>query len=213
MADLTLYFPSSGASDITPAYGAIWQDTSVMTRIAMPSSKATTAIAGRSPFKNAGNPYYGGAAQWITAARAARNWTASDTFDFVMQFRDVNTWSVTTYLLIRVVSNDGLTFRGTLYAGVINATVWAGTYTSRHNDAVAVQNSVAQQTNDRIVVEVGARWATDSINSSAQTIIGEGGAGASALPLNDTDTDTDKYPWIAFTYGAAAAANVVMNII
>jgi len=211
MSDLTFYLPSTGAAPHDCAYSATWQNTDYAAHFPALTTKGTSAMAGRTPYRPNGQTY-GCGGQWVSAALSARSWTTADTFDVVMCFRDDDTVACTSYLIIRIFNAAGDTVVGTLYAGEFNATVWTTTYTSRHADGVAVQNNVDCPEGGHIVIEIGMK-STYAATFSERMVVGENGAGAAALPLNDTETDTEKYPWLAFTYGAAAAANVVMNII
>jgi hypothetical protein len=155
----------------------------------------------RAPYQANGQTYACGG-QWVTAAQAAREWTPADTFDFVLQCKDTaGAGNLTLYLIIRIFNAAGDTVVGTLYEGEVNNVVWASAaHTSRHNDGVAVQNSVSCPENGHIVVEAGFKSGYPA-GFGAQIVVGEGAS--TALPLDDTETNTDLYPHLDFTYGAA----------
>lgn len=214
MADLTIYFPSTGAAAHDCAYDATWQNTDAAAHLAATTSKGTTAIGVRYPYHNS-SQQYGLAGQWVTAAQAARSWTTSDTFDISVQVREDNAITDHLYLIVRIFNAAGDTEVGVLYEGAVNTVAWpASTFTSRHADGVSVQNAVSCPENGHIVVEWGM-YTTTTAATDARVIVGEGTAGASPLALSDADTNTDHYPFIAFTYGTppSTANNVVCMIV
>lgn len=211
MADLTIYFPSSGAAPHDCAYAATWQNTDAAAHLVGTTTKGTTGIGVRYPYHNS-STQYGLAAQWVTAARAARSWTTSDTFDIAIMVREDAAVTDHLYLIVRIFSADGATAIGTLYAGAVNTVAWpASTYTSRHADGVAVQNNVSCPENGHIVVEWGM-YTTTTAATDARVVVGEGSAGASPVALSDSDTNTDHYPYIAFTYGAPPVTGMTNDI-
>ena len=210
MADITFYLDQVAAAPHACAYSGTWENTSQAVRNALNTSKGTSAINVRTCYRTNGQ-HLGLGAQFVSAALAARDYTTADTFDIAIICFDNNvTNGSTLQLIIRVFNAAGDTVIGTLYNGVVNAVIWANSTTCRHADGVAVQNNVSLPENGHIVVEIGMHEAY-AASFGNRVFVGEGTG--SPLPLNDTDTDSDKYPWLAFTYGAAAATNVVMNII
>lgn len=210
MADLTLYFPSSGAAAHNCAYSATWENTTAAVRYPGTTTRGSTDIAVQECARNNGQ-HLGMGGQWVYPAMAARSFTTADTFDFVFPVNDNSgSGSSTLWLIIRVFSADGATAIGTLYDGNINTVVW-GTFCSRHADGVAVQNNVDLPENGHIVVEVGIHDAYPATFSNRiyPQELGVNGA----LPLNDTDTSQEKYPWLAFTYGAAPPTGMANDIV
>jgi hypothetical protein len=108
-------------------------------------------------------------------------------------------------LVIRVVSGDGLTVRGVLYAGDTSGLTseWAsaGTVTNRKFPQAAVSpatlSSVVAQNGDRIVVEWGFR--AHATGNAGGTFTYMGDSGATDLPEDETDTSQAKNPWIEFS--------------
>jgi hypothetical protein len=220
MADLKFYFPSTGAAAVSPAYSASWT-TGPNGRLAAVVTKINSADLLVSCASSWGStPYVEkkmGERQFVTDAQSAHEWTIGDTIKFQIQ-KDLDTLDLTgkPYVIIRVVSNDGGTFRsGILYEGDMATNITA----SRQNKslgaagaAVNVQNSCSMQANDRIVIEIGYRGTAASDWQSAYAYIGDLNA-RTDLPENDTDTGTDHNAWVAFTYGAAATKNNVSYMI
>ena len=213
MADLTFYFDSTGTPAHDCTYSSTWDNTSQAVKHILNTTRGTSAIAVATGYRTNGQ-HLGCAAMNVSAAIATgRTFTPADTFDFVMNVQDNNVvGSSTLHLIIRVFNAAGDTVVGTLYDGIINATVWSGAIRSRHNDSVAVQDTVVLPDNGHIVVEVGMHdpYAATFGN---RVYIGEGAEGNSALPLADDDTHDDYYPWLAFTYGAPAAKTNFLQMI
>lgn len=205
MADLTIYFPSSGAAAHDCAYDAVWQGTGGAAHLGATTTKGTSAIGVRYPYHNS-SQQYGLAAQWVSPALPARSWTTSDTFDIAVIVRESNAITDHLYLIVRVFNAAGDTEVGVLYEGAVNTVAWPSSYTSRHADGIAVQNAVSCPENGHIVVEWGM-YTTTTAATDARVTVGEGSSGATAISLNDSDTNTDHYPFIAFTYGAAGTTH------
>lgn len=166
MADLTLYFPSSGASPHNFAYAATWQGNAEQ-RLGATTTKGTTTIAGAYPYHNS-SQQYGLGPQYGSPALAAREYSTADTFDIAIQVREDNAITDHLYVIIRVFNAAGDTVVGTLYAGAVNTVAWpASTFTSRHADGVAFQNNVSAPADHHLVVEIGMYTTTTTATSRA----------------------------------------------
>lgn len=205
MADITFYFPSAGSAPHDCAYSGTWENTSAAARFPLLTTRGTTDLAVRNCVHSNGQ-HLGMGCQWVSAAQAAHNYTTSDTFDFVFLTNDSDGTGVSTlYLIIRVFNAAGDTVVGTLYDGNVNTLAWS-TMCSRFASGVAFQNNVNAPSDHHIVVEVGFHdtYAANISNRIYPQDLGVNGA----LPLNNTDTSQEKYPWLAFTYGAAGTAHL-----
>lgn len=211
MADITFYFPSTGSAAHDCAYSAAWEDTSGAAHLPATESKGTTAMAVRNPYRVNGE-ILGCGGQWVSPAQSAREWTTSDTFDFVMLCRDQNAPTTTSYpyLIINVFNAAGDTLVGNLYSGIINSTAMISSFQSRHNDGVAIQNAVSCPEGGHLVFEVGMS-AVYAAAFATNIVVGEGTS--TALLLNDTQTNTDLYSWISFTYGAPPVSGYANEVI
>jgi len=209
MADLTFFLNSDAAAAHDCAYSAYWENTSAAVRHTLTTSRGTSA-ATITPCTRTNGQHLGIGCQLVSAAIATgRTWTTSDTIDFVIMCQDyAESGSSTLALSIRVFNAAGDTVIGTLYEGVINNVNWISGYRSRHNDGVAVQNTVVMPDNGHIVVEIGFHDPFAATFSN-RLIIGEMSGGP--LLLSDDQTDVDLYPWLAFTYGAPAGVNVALT--
>lgn len=112
-------------------------------------------------------------------------------------------------VIVRVVSADGLTVRGTLYGGDLTAgsgsptSEWATTLTNRRfpsgSGGVAL-SSVDAQLGDRIVIEVGCRaHNTSSTTYTATLQFGYEDFNGFDLPEDETNTAGQGNPWFEFS--------------
>lgn len=216
MALLKFFIPSTGAGDHTPAVAAGWTGASgminrklVTTKISSAQSTITTSTG------TTGSEVKCCIYQGVSEAQTAREWTTADKVR--MQILMNKGSGLTTgylHVIIRVVSADGSTVRGTLYDGS-GPTDGAGyPLTNRALAAgggwVNIQNSVSQQANDHIVVEFGAKqYNTSPWDGCAFKVKDNHDAD---LPENETtqsvDESTDHDPFIEFDQAAAGQAIV-----
>jgi len=146
--------------------------------------------------------------QHISEPLAAQ--TISGTFKCYLQARESNAaanWR--SQIIIRVVSNDGTTVRGTLYAG--DTGTLTGDPTSEWNASTSAEesrafpvggstalSSLAISAQDRLVVETGAReHNTQNTNRQGAIVYGEPAGGD--LAENETQTATNLAGWIEFS--------------
>lgn len=112
--------------------------------------------------------------------------------------------NIASQLVIRVVSNDGQTVRGTLYSGDTDATnppssEWSTTATARGFPRFALLpitlSSLAISEGDRLVVELGARMRGVARTSVGMTYI-TGANGTVDVSENETDTTQAHNAWL-----------------
>lgn len=177
----------TGAPGITPGVAAVWT-----------SFSGTRAIAGQaepstSPLSSTLNP--GGtpcARQFITSAADVASMVPlgnTGTFRAVLNGRRSSLIPNGRFrIIVRVVSGDGTTIRGTL----VNATAITDlTTTNAWHKFAGTLNPVAVQAGDRLLVEVGAELAAGS--SSASVLF----AGSAGFPMADyTAPAAGDWPWL-----------------
>lgn len=147
--------------------------------------------------------------QYVSPALAAQ--TITGTFKmYGCVIEETAADNVSSQVVIRVVSNDGQTVRGTLYAGDTDTTnppsnEWSDSvYTSRAfprgntGSGQALTDIGAISEGDRLVVEYGVRM-RGPVRNSVQLGMYLGSEGASDLPENETETDQTKNAWIQFS--------------
>lgn len=189
------------AADISPAFDAEWEHTSSTLRRAMNVAGYNDTIVGTAVTDGtatadrnvlmfqfvsdaiAAGPISGTLKGQIQALEAAPG------LDARMQ------------MIVRVVSNDGSTFRGTLYGPDTAAlsSEFASTRTNRNapRGGAVTLTTVPAQTNDRIVIEIGYRKHAASA-SGATLYVGAVTASAD-LPEDETTTTMTLNPWFEFS--------------
>ena len=201
---IRFYMPSTGASAVDPAYSASWGDADPAAndgRLAAVTARIDSAMGWIDGYFAGAETAKLGFRQYVTAAQAAHDWTTADSIKFQALGLKESGISGHGHFIIRVVSSDGSTFRGTLYEGDgLNDfhTVFPGRNYSigGAGASVQVQNAVSMQADDRLVIEIGYNG-TATAASNVYFRIGDDSA--TELPENETDTDDTKTPWIQFT--------------
>jgi microcompartment protein CcmK/EutM len=203
------YFPSTGTADISPAFDAEWNDSSSVTRRPLNRLRGTSAFLEVSDTETSAlNTWDILLGQFVSAPLQAQ--TLTGTFSCVIRAREsaagVNARS---QMVVKVVSNDGTTVRGTLFPAdttTTNVNEWVVTTT-----ATAARNaffpkgtasqgftSLAIQANDRLVVEVGARTVNTATTAGFTAAMRFGEAAASDLTADETGV-VEGNPWIEFS--------------
>ena len=217
--DVKYYFEYQQV-DTRIAVGAVWSALPNDYRPALTTTKAGTTVT--SVIRTAANPtspWYLPIQQFATASIATgRTWTTADTFDIAMcGYEDNAALNASMYMVIRILDSTLATERSgsPIYSGNFNTSeVSAVAYSQRHADGVAITSGCTQQSNDRIIVEIGYVCACSTNGYSPRMWFGTNSANDLSLEDNNTVTPANFNPWLAFTYGApAAASNVVLNII
>jgi len=206
------YLPSTGAAEVSPAFDAGWVNIPanvdrlkcVTTRInsAMVDAQRTVTVGASEETVLV--------RQYVSAPIAAQ--TISGTVKLQARAREEAAgMNARDFLLLKVVSNDGSTVRGTLLAlnsyknTELNTTLTNKTWAD--GDALT---SVTAQAGDRIVAEIGVAWLS-ILNRSCWVNFGDN----SATDLPENETETAAYnPWLEFSmdivFQGAARAQVVV---
>ena len=200
-----LYGVATTAAPITPAFDANWQDVTGAARRGLSLSKdaATETRAAVAVTSGAGNETLG--FQLISDPLEAQ--TITGTVTLVTRGRELaNTDNIALRMhSIRVVSNDGTTYRspnliafgsGTLTTELTNAL--AGRV---HLNVVAV-SSVSAQAGDRLVVEIGYGMNTTGTTPQYDMVIGGNGTDHTTT---DGDT-TGTVAWVELSQNLAFQA-------
>ena len=207
MAVTRLYLPSTGTPSVSPAFDAEWDITASAVRRSAVTTRISSAQTTFSAGSISGALQDALAVQYVSAPIAAGPITGT----VKGQIRATRAGSlggapggIRAQIIVRVVSNDGSTFRGTLYAGDLDTTStddpaseFASSDTNRTfpRGAPVTVSTVSAQTNDRIVIEVGARR-QGSLAAAASLTLGDDSA--TDLPEDETTT-TANNPWVEFS--------------
>lgn len=203
-----LYLPQTGAAPVSPSYSAAWNKTSDSDRIKAVLVRLNTTFTGRSGTQLTGGPNFILLRQYVTDPLDAQ--TISGTIKGQLKaIQNNGTLSATLAVLVKVVSNDGLTTLATLVSIAASqlATVPpefpTGTATNRKfknsSDVSDIPiSSYACAVGDRIVIEIGYRENDTSTNTARNATLTFGDAGASDLAEDETSTAANN-PWIQFS--------------
>jgi len=198
------YLPASGTAPVSPGFGSPWNVTTSATRGPAPTSKSGTSFSGAVNFSETSATRINRLArQWVSDRFGAGD--ISGTFSVVVLCLESSTnANLSLQCVIRVVSEDGATVRGTLYAGhalttevatagAIGQEMGTGALTRIFN-AVAV-TPVTAQNGDRIVIEIGYR----AHNTSASSYVGSfqwGDPTGTADYALTASLSTNLVPWV-----------------
>lgn len=202
------YFPSTGSSPISTAYDAEWDKTSEATSRTLESQRTNSALTEQTCSENtATTPFDVAVGQFISAPLNGAQ-TISGNIRGIIQARESNIAAdFQAQTIIRIVSNDGSTVRGTLIAadtsGLSNEftttttntkfpKAWTGTGTTVTN--------VNAQNGDRIVVEIGIR-SLNNVTTNRIATFKFGDPTDSTLDADENEIDTASFvPWIEFEH-------------
>ena len=207
------------AAAVSPAFGSQWERTTNAFRRLAPITKGatvpTSTTGGQFTKDGAAANYDVAQFQFISDPISAQ--TISGTFSAVFKAGEsVATADASLQIVLRVVSNDGLTERGVLYAGhaaALNTTAgalgqeMATSAATRIFNAVAL-SSVAALANDRIVIEVGSRF--HGTNTAVNSFILFGDNSGTADYALTAALTTTLCPWVEFSANITFATDLVV---
>ena len=201
------YLPASGTAAVSPAFDATWDVTTTSPRRPLTSGGSTSLATQITDTETSAGPQDVLSAQFVSAPIAAQ--TITGTMSVVIPAVESNA-STLAYLevVVRVVSNDGQTVRGTLYSGIDGTELAWPAVATRIFNAVSV-TSVAALTGDRIVVEMGA-WFNNVTASARSANIRYGDLNTlTDYALTSALTTTVERPWVEFSQTITPQITVV----
>lgn len=143
--------------------------------------------------------------RWVSDGILA-NTTISGTIDFAIRASEANAAAnAFMHLYIYVTQGDSDTPRGVLLSDYIGATEFSTTAGGRSEAAVALTGSVAAQTGDRIVIEIGVQF-QNTVATSYNTTIQYGGV--NATDLAGTNTTAARPKWVQFSTNIPFVAKI-----
>lgn len=200
------YLPASGASPVTTTPSSSWDTTTGFDSIFTNVGKSGTTLANgtaRAKVSQAGAQNRLDR-QYISAPIAAQTISVG-TFSAVIRGQlSTTAGDAWLQIIIRVVSNNGSTQRGVIYAGSTASSAGASTTDGPENqefDTVMetrIKNaltttSVTAQSGDRVVIEVGFRAVTANTNT---VTFNYGDVGATADLATTAGATTAGIPWV-----------------
>lgn len=203
-----LYYATTTPA-ISPTQSASWNITTSFARGQLSSAKRNTAITTKTLTKTAADVHDQNRLLLQFVSRPLKAQTITGTIKGqILATEQATALGLHSQVIVRVLSNDGSTVTGTLYAGVtttgegINPTSeWVSatpTNSAMPRGGATALSSVTVTDRDRLVVELGYRvGGTITSNFSGSLLYGD--FGTVDLPEDETDTDTTKVPWIEFS--------------
>jgi hypothetical protein len=192
------YFPASTSADVSPAFDSGWLGTSQAVRRKLSLQKGTSAIADGTGITLPGTVNRSRLdRQYVSAPLAAQTISGTVKLQLLVKQSNADDNIDQLFLSIRVVSNDGSTFRGTLlslgnYGPTSEYATTQRNKTGADGDSLS---SVVAQEGDRLVVEIGHSNTTAGTTPTATARWGENAPDAAE---NETDT-SDAAGWIEFS--------------
>lgn len=204
MAATKFYLPSTGAAAVSPAFtlsGFSWTDTASADRIAAVTTKINSAVTDKVVAGTGGTGIDQLFRQYVSAPIGGGPITGTVKGQ-IRTLEELTAADARAQIVIYVVSNDGSTLRGVLYGGDTAALSSEFSNAGRVNrkfprsSPVSV-SSVSAATNDRIVMEIGARR-SGSGAVDVYLVFGDTTTG-SDLPEDETTSTSTTLPWIEFS--------------
>lgn len=203
-AETRLYFSSTDPSPISPSYSSEWEKTNNSDRLRCLTKPSNSAMSDKTS-TNGNNGLDDNdilTRQYVSDPLKAQ--TISGTAIAQIRCQVTNTLAnASPAILVKVVSGDGSTTRGTLFSefsdDISGSVEFSSTMTNRTFPAsgTATLSAVAAQLGDRIVVEIGCRYNTTAGGTRTMTH-SFGDNSGSDLPENNTETNPFN-PWIEFS--------------
>jgi len=199
-----LYLPSSGTAPISPAFDASWEATGAPTRLPLSTGKdehsAVLSVAVAAILNVPAGAVDIAIAQFISAPLSGNQTISGAIKGQIRALESSGTGDLDPQCVIRVLSNDGTTVRGTLIA--------SDTSGLGHEFNTALRNvkypkggsttptSVNALDGDRLCIEVGYRKHESATTSRTGTLSFGDNAGTDLA--EDETTTTANDPWFEF---------------
>ncbi len=197
------YLPSTGAAAISPTQSSEWDFTTGFDRLKLVTTKINSASATKAAADTTATANRDALIrQYVSDGLEAQ--TISGTLKGRIRAQEnATTANLRAQVIVRVLSNDGSTVRGTLYAGDLTTgttnptSEFAATLTNRQypRGASVALSSVTAQAGDRLVVEIGYRKHA-ALSTTGTLSFGDN----SGTDLAEDETTTAaNNPWIEFS--------------
>lgn len=201
------YVPNTAAA-VSPAFDtAFWEQTTGAIRLALVTTLTNTSLVNNSQTDSTATANRDVLLYQLVSDGIAPG-PISGTFKGQMQaFENNGNYNMRSQVQVWLVSNDGSTTRGVLYAGDLETLTgnpsgeWsnAGVFNRAFPRAGAVSlTSVSAQNNDRIVIEVGYRKHAAS-STQGQIRVGDFTTGTDLPEGDTTDFAVTFRPWFEFS--------------
>lgn len=204
------YLPSSGSTPITPAFGG-WDESGSADRLKCVTTKIASAMTDKVVAK-ATTATRALVRQYVSDPIAAQTIVAGTVKGQVRCLESGTNDNLDHVpLLIRVVSNDGNTYRSPAIIALGDyaaAAEFASSLTNRKIADGDATTEVVAQDGDRIVIEIGEK--NSGTGSSVSGTLNFGDSSATDL-AEDTTTTTANNPWVELSVDIAFAGDETLG--
>ncbi|HEX4611490.1 MAG TPA: hypothetical protein VH092_25070 [Urbifossiella sp.] len=196
------YLPSTGAADASPGFDAGWEYTAAADRLKCVTTKISSSMTSKTGTETSSTANEDILVrQYVSDPIGAQTITGTVKGQIRAQ-ESGSSGDQRAQVVIKVVSNDGSTVTGTLLAMDTSAlsNEFATTLTNRKfpkGSSGASLSSVAANSGDRIVIEIGARKGDASSTNFVATLSFGDNSGTDLA--EDEVTTTANNPWIEFS--------------
>lgn len=191
------YLPPAGSVPISPAVSSNWESSWQLSRYPCSPTKSNTSFSNVEGYDTPGStPFDICRLQFISAPLSAQTITGTVKGQ-IRVYEGGDDDDCCRAVVIRVLSNDGATVRGTLLAHFPSSleSEWVLSATNRYFPPSTSVDSVDAQDGDRLVIEIGSRRFAANFGYHRYRM---GDNNASDLPEDETST-SDYNPWIEFS--------------
>ena len=193
------YFSSSEAAPISPAFDAAWEQTGQAVRRGLKLKLLKAALSSLADSSTITIPITTSqdilCAQFVGSPLVPER-VLGTVSAIVRAVENLATANATLAIIVKVVSQDGSTDRGTLYSNLNADTEFGTTAATRIINAQAI-TALTIQAGDRLVVEIGAHVTGPTAAGTFTMRFGSNAASDFALTSGLT---TDLNPWIEFSH-------------
>ena len=192
------YLPSSGAAEVSPAFSA-WTLTTGADRLKCVTTRTNTLMINKSTTTTSESVTSLLNRQYVSEPIGAQTITGTVKGQ-LRGMEDNAAQDMVSCILIKVVSNDGSTVRGTLLNftyPALSGNEYGTKIANRYTPISASLTTVTAEAGDRIVIEIGAyRYKVGGSTGSCTQTYGDDSA--TDLPEDQT-TKTAYNPWVEFS--------------
>lgn len=194
----------AGAPSVSPAFDAGWEQTGEATRLKLVRKQALTTVSTIAPSGNRTVPITTTqdilCQQFVGPPMRPQN--ISGTFSLILKANtSATTTNTTLAVVVRVVSQDGVTSRGTLFSNFSqDAALIVPGATNGQTVIVNAQaiTPLITQPGDRIVIEIGANAAAPSGSGTYVMLTGDSAGVTNDFALTSGTTGSGN-PWAEFS--------------
>jgi hypothetical protein len=195
------YLPSTGTAEQNPAWSASWYNATGFSasKLKATTSKPNSGLVTKTLTEANLTDRHFAVGMWISEPLVAQSIASGTIITCSIRCSEDNLKNnLSLHWIIRLLQNDGVTYRSNIFAFNNDGLEFATSLTSRA-DSITLGGAVAVSDGDRLVIEmgIGGDPASGGGSHNSTISIGETSAGAD-LDASDADTGADN-PWVNFS--------------